>query len=348
LNPATGERLWTGHYKGTTAGFNSGFALAVSPKGNRVFVTGLQSGQQNGLDSDIITLGYDAINGTQLWNSSYSVPGFAYEWAHDIAVSQDGRWVHVGGLSAQLGATGEYATLTYDAASGSEIAVDRYNSLAGLDTCYGWSLTKDPNDLHLFLTGVCYHSASQGGTTGDASSISTVSYQIAPTPVSVVSRKTHGNVGDFDIDLPLAGDHGIECRRGAVPGQHQIVINFATPVTVASATVTAGRGTVDSYTVSGSTVTVNLKDISDAQTIVLTLTDVNDNTIRGSVSVPMDVLLGDVSGNRIVSNTDVAQIKAQVAAAITRNNFRNDLNANGIVSNTDVSIAKQNVGTILP
>ena len=33
-----------------------------------------------------------------------------------------------------------------------------------------------------------------------------------PIPTSVVSRKTHGTAGDFDIDLPLAGNPGIECR----------------------------------------------------------------------------------------------------------------------------------------
>ena len=33
-------------------------------------------------------------------------------------------------------------------------------------------------------------------------------------PTSVVSRKTHGAAGNFDIDLPLAGSAGIECRSG--------------------------------------------------------------------------------------------------------------------------------------
>src|SRR5205807_6821498 len=35
-------------------------------------------------------------------------------------------------------------------------------------------------------------------------------------PVTVVSRKTHGSAGTFDIDLPIAGTRGIECRS---PGQ---------------------------------------------------------------------------------------------------------------------------------
>src|SRR2546428_7715051 len=32
------------------------------------------------------------------------------------------------------------------------------------------------------------------------------------TLVSAVSRKTHGAAGTFDIDLPLTGEPGVECR----------------------------------------------------------------------------------------------------------------------------------------
>src|SRR2546430_12938524 len=33
-------------------------------------------------------------------------------------------------------------------------------------------------------------------------------------PIQAVSRKTHGSAGDFDVDLPLIGPEGIECRTG--------------------------------------------------------------------------------------------------------------------------------------
>jgi hypothetical protein len=62
----------------------------------------------------------------------------------------------------------------------------------------------------------------------------------------------------------------------------------------------------------------------------------------------MGVLVGDVTGNGTVSNTDVASVKAQVAAPVTASNFRNDVTINGIVSNTDVSTTKSQVGTSLP
>jgi hypothetical protein len=57
----------------------------------------------------------------------------------------------------------------------------------------------------------------------------------------------------------------------------------------------------------------------------------------------MSVLAGDVAANKIVSNADVASVKAQVAAPVTASNFRN-----GVISNTDVSTTKAQVGTTLP
>jgi hypothetical protein len=62
----------------------------------------------------------------------------------------------------------------------------------------------------------------------------------------------------------------------------------------------------------------------------------------------MGALLGDVTANGVVSNTDVSNIKVQVAAVVTASNFRDDVNANGIISNTDVSNTKVQVGTTLP
>jgi hypothetical protein len=46
-------------------------------------------------------------------------------------------------------------------------------------------------------------------------------------------------------------------------------------------------------------------------------------------------LLGDISGNKVVTNTDVSLAKSQVAAPVTASNFRDDVTANGVISNTD-------------
>jgi hypothetical protein len=164
-----------------------------------------------------------------------------------------------------------------------------------------------------------------------------------------VSRKTHGSAGTFDVLLPLTGTAGIECRSDGVSNDHQMIITFPTPVTFSSASITSGNGSVQSSNGSGtSEVTVNLTGVTNAQTIVVTLSGVNDGTPSYNVSVPMGVLVGDASGNGAVSGTDASQVKTQSGMPVTASNFRNDLSPNGTINGTDVSIAKTHSGTGLP
>ncbi|HJT82122.1 MAG TPA: hypothetical protein VJ719_13075, partial [Chthoniobacterales bacterium] len=141
----------------------------------------------------------------------------------------------------------------------------------------------------------------------------------------------------------------LECRGG--DGNHTLVFTFNNNVVSGSATVTDGTGSVSgSSTFNGNTMTVNLTGVSDAQTITVTLSDVTDNLsqIMPDTSLQLNLLLGDVTGNRSVSNTDVSSVKTQVSLTVDDSNFRNDITANGGISNTDVSAAKGNVGATLP
>ena len=84
-----------------------------------------------------------------------------------------------------------------------------------------------------------------------AGPVSCVSIGGPPVP-TVVSRKTHGGAGTFDIPLPLAPNPiGIECRtgQGANSNEHDVVVTFLSPITVGS--VTSSCGAVSSTTVSG-------------------------------------------------------------------------------------------------
>jgi hypothetical protein len=166
--------------------------------------------------------------------------------------------------------------------------------------------------------------------------------------INAVSRKKHGSAGTFDIGLPLTGTTGIECRSGGPTNDFQIVVTFGTLVTFSNAQVTQGTGSVSSTSTNGNQVFINLTGVSNAQTIQVTLVAVNNGSTTADVSIPMAILLGDVNGNGVVSNTDVSLVKAQVAATVSLANFREDVNANGVISNTDVSITKAQVGTTLP
>jgi hypothetical protein len=175
-------------------------------------------------------------------------------------------------------------------------------------------------------------------------------------PISAVSRKTHGTAGDFDVGLPLIGTPGIECRvGGATTGNHKMVITFLNPVTVnghsnptpADGSVT-GTGSISGITINGSTVTVALTGVANAQTITVNLTNVNDGSHSGNVAVPMSVLLGDTTANGFVNSADVSQTQSQSGQSLTTSNFREDLTANGFINSADVSLVQAQSGTSLP
>ena len=170
----------------------------------------------------------------------------------------------------------------------------------------------------------------------------------APVAQSAFSRKVHGGAGTFDVPLPLTGNVGVECRSGGATNDYQMIVNFASAVTVESVAVTSGSGSVSSFSVSGSQVTVNLTGVTDVQRITVTLHNVNDGTSTGDVPVSMGVLVGDVNGNALVNATDVALTKSQVGQPVSASNFREDVNANGTISSTDVALVKSKVGTALP
>ena len=165
-------------------------------------------------------------------------------------------------------------------------------------------------------------------------------------PVSV-SRKMHG-AAVFDIALPLTGTAGIECRTGGVNSNHQVIMTFPSAVTLTSASITTGTGSVSSFTVNGGQVTVNLTGVSNAQRIVITLFGVSDGTNTSNVSIPMGVLLGDTSGNGSVNASDVSLTKVKSGQAIDASNFRADVTVNGSINASDVSSVKLKSGTALP
>ena len=171
----------------------------------------------------------------------------------------------------------------------------------------------------------------------------------APMAQSAFSRKIHGAAGTFDVPLPLTGNVGVECRSGGATNDYQMIINFASSVTVQSASVTSGTGSVSSFSGSGtSQITVNLTGVTNVQRITVTLHNVNNGTSTGDVPVSMGVLVGDVNGNAAVNASDVSLTKSQVGQAVTSSNFREDVNANGTISSTDVALVKSDVGTALP
>ncbi len=164
--------------------------------------------------------------------------------------------------------------------------------------------------------------------------------------ISAVSRKTHGASGEFDIDLPLSGSMGIECRAGTT---HKIVFTFPGPVTFSGASVTSGTASSAIPLATGANeVTVNLSGVTNAQRITVTLLNVNDSKNTNNVAVRMGILTGDTTGNGTVSASDVSLTKLKSGQAVDSSNFRKDVNVDGSINASDVSSVKLKSGTALP
>jgi hypothetical protein len=169
----------------------------------------------------------------------------------------------------------------------------------------------------------------------------------------VVSRKTQGSAGTFDVNLPTQGTRGVECRSGGSNGNHTVIFNFSTPLSsVGGAAVTSGTGGVTSAMIGTDPrqYIVNLTAVSNAQYIVVTLTNVNDTAGNhdDSVSATMGVLLTDVDASGVVDGNDVSAVQGHTRQSANSTNFRYDVNANGLIDGNDVSITQAQTRTSLP
>jgi hypothetical protein len=164
----------------------------------------------------------------------------------------------------------------------------------------------------------------------------------------------HGSAGSFDIDLPLTGSPGIECRDGGANGDYTLVFTFADTLTsVGSSSVTSGAGMVASANIDSNdphNYIVNLTGVANAQYLTLTLANVYDSAGNFSPAVAgqMGVLLGDVNASRRVDAADVSLVRQQTLQPVTSSNFREDVNASGRIDAADVSITRQQTLTSLP
>jgi len=157
---------------------------------------------------------------------------------------------------------------------------------------------------------------------------------------NVVSRKTHGPAGTFDLPLPLSGSPGVEGRKATGGGGHTLIFTFNKPLAAAGAAVVAGRGTVSGApSILGQQVLVTPASVHDAQLVTLSLTGVTD-AYGGTLSTTFSfgVLWGDADGNGIVNQTDLEAVTAAADAGGTVNEttFRLDTNVSGKINTADV------------
>jgi DNA-binding beta-propeller fold protein YncE len=141
-----GGTLWVRRFNGPGSRDDVATALARSPDGSRIFVTGRSyGGAATGMD--YATVAYSS-SGTRLWIRRYDGPAHARDGASAIAVSPDGQKVYVTGTSA--GATDDSATIAYNAATGARLWAGRYDSGGG-DSTVGLAVSSD--GTRVYVTG---------------------------------------------------------------------------------------------------------------------------------------------------------------------------------------------------
>ncbi|MEP6955668.1 MAG: hypothetical protein ABI883_02495 [Chthoniobacterales bacterium] len=173
----------------------------------------------------------------------------------------------------------------------------------------------------------------------------------APVPQRAVSRKIHGTAGPFDVLLPLTGNPGIECRTGsgANADTHQLVVSFASPVSLSGVTVAGGDGLATATSsVNGGVVTIDLSQVTDAQTLTVTLLNVNDGVRFGPVAIPFAVLLGDVNADRLVNAADALQTRSRAGQSADAASFRADVNTDSLINGGDTVRVRSRSGMSLP
>jgi hypothetical protein len=164
--------------------------------------------------------------------------------------------------------------------------------------------------------------------------------------------------------MPLTGKHGIECRTGPTAGAHNVIATFTntlTSVASVSATATTSTGTttlnpaptgniiLDSNNNPTNQYSINLTGVPDASHVFITLHGVVDaRGDSGDVTIPMDVLFGDVNGNGRVEGNDVSGIQSKVRSQVNNVTCRYDVNTNGAIEGNDVSLTQSSIRTFLP
>jgi hypothetical protein len=210
---------------------------------------------------------------------------------------------------------------------------------------------------HLLAVGDFNGDARQDIAVTRLANVSILLRDCALTPASIVARKGHGSAGAFDIDLPLTGSPGVECRTSGRPlNDYTIVVTFPSPIAVTGnpqAALTVGIGTIGTngtsnggmVLVSGNTITVPLTNVTDAQLANVTLFQLNGS---GNMTIPVRLISGDVNGDGTVNTGDALQTRNRSGQSADATNFRSDVNTDGVVNGGDTTVVRARSGGGLP
>jgi WD40 repeat protein len=196
LDAATSQTVWVRRFDGPAHEEDVGRAIAASPDGSLVFVTG--SAEARAGYPDYVTIGYEAATGSPAWIKRYDGPNHTSDLALDLAVAPDGTTVFVTGASSSSSLY-DYATAAYDARTGAAKWLRRFAGPDhGDDEATAVAVSAD--GLRVVVTGF----SSFGATAAD---YMTIAYDTtAGTTVWRTRFVGFGNFNDVAYDVAVSPD----------------------------------------------------------------------------------------------------------------------------------------------
>lgn len=363
-NGASGALLWSKLYNYTSTDPDEGYAVAVDSTGT-VTVTGYSLGASS--NQKIRTVQYDAA-GTQQWALEDSDSGRNYGQAIAIGANSavyvygttDGDTSPLVKLQKIVSPQPSTYTITVSRSGPGTVTSNPSGISCGADCTEAYAtgtqvvLTATPDMGATFAnwSGCDSVSGNQCTLLTNAARAPMATFAGSVNLLSVVSRKTHGAAGDFNLNIDtraaISGNVTVEPRVGA--SGHKIVFVFDGAVSVAgTASAVNGSGAnVAGVTQSalGNEVIVNLPVLPNGSRATVTLTGVNGGAQVLTASIGF--LIGDVDGSRTVIQQDTSAIKARSGQGTTLQNARYDINASGLIGSADVSATKARLNATLP
>ena len=168
----TGAETWISPFDGPGAGFDRAESMAVSPTGDRLYVTGVTTVHKAdgplaraSVQLAMATVAYDAATGGQNWASFAGTPADVHAWGRDVTVSPDGTHIYTTGQGSRFQAFSgmgnatifdtpiDFVTVAHDA-GGTQRWVARFNSrTAGLAPERAGGIAVRPDGGRVFVVG---------------------------------------------------------------------------------------------------------------------------------------------------------------------------------------------------
>ncbi|MHC4796701.1 MAG: thrombospondin type 3 repeat-containing protein, partial [Planctomycetota bacterium] len=170
-----------------------------------------------------------------------------------------------------------------------------------------------------------------------------------PNLVGAVSRKKHGSLGPFSVDLPIdESSSGIECR---IDGPTELILAFNEAIhpvdgVIDCSEVSLSSGQCEGVSIAAELMTVYMSGAVPNSCLSITVNgikDVDGNAITGDKNVHVGVVLGEMNAVGPVDIADIDVVKGQLLKQVNGINYPCDVDANGIINIFDLGKVKANM-----